>query len=235
MTELLYMTDSYLREWDAVVTGVNGIVTLDKSAFFPEGGGVPCDHGTITRSSDGGEFRVAFAKKAGNDVGLELDREGLQPGDSVHCALDWDRRYKHMRMHTAAHVISSIINRETGALITGNQIAADKTRIDFALEQLDREKFAVYIEMANEAVRRNLAVRVFFMPREEALQMPGMVKLANALPPSVADLRIVEIGDVDTQADGGPHVAATGEIGRIEIAGFENKGKNNRRMYYVLK
>lgn len=234
MTELLYMNDSYLREWESVIEKASSkFVVLGKTAFYPQGGGVPCDNGTIKRNEE--EFKVLFVKKIGDSVSLELDREGLKEGDRVHCKIDWEKRYKHMRMHTAAHILSSIINKKTGALITGNQISIDKTRIDFSLEQMDRERFKDYVRIANEEIQRDIQVRVYFMKRDDALKIPDMVKLANALPPDGDNLRIVEIGDIDTQADGGPHVATTKEIGKIEIVGFENKGKNNRRIYYTLK
>ena len=127
------------------------------------------------------------------------------------------------------------MNRETGALITGNQISPGESRIDFNLEQFDREKISDYTKAANDVVARGLEVKSYFMNREEALKMPGLVKLANALPPSVDVLRIVQIGDVDTQADGGVHVGNTREIGEIVVNKAENKGKNNRRLYFSLK
>ena len=140
-----------------------------------------------------------------------------------------------MRMHTTAHILSSVVNRETGALITGNQINPDESRVDFDLEQFDKEKMSTYIEQVNAAVGRRLEVKSFFMKREEVLKTPGLVKLANAAPPSVETLRIVQIGDVDTQADGGVHVKNTSEIGRVVGVRTENKGKKNRRLYYTVE
>ncbi len=163
-----------------------------------------------------------------------LDRPGLKAGDKVHCTIDWDRRHKLMRYHTAAHILSAIVHKETGALITGNQIAVDHARFDFDLENFDREKMAEYVKEANDAIKRNMDVKMYFLPREEAMKIPGVVKLANALPPQVQQLRIVEIGDVDTQADGGTHVRNTSEIGQIEIIKMDNKGKSNRRVYFRL-
>jgi Ser-tRNA(Ala) deacylase AlaX len=140
-----------------------------------------------------------------------------------------------MKMHTTAHILCAIVNRETGALITGNQISPGESRIDFNLEQFDREKISDYTKAANDVVARGLEVKSYFMNRDEALKMPGLVKLANALPPAVDVLRIVQIGDVDTQADGGVHVGNTREIGEIVVNKAENKGKNNRRLYFSLK
>lgn len=140
-----------------------------------------------------------------------------------------------MRMHTTAHILSSVVNRETGALITGNQISSVESRIDFSLEAFDREKFGDYVRMANEAAKSGAQVKSFFMKREEALNTPGFVKLAGALPPEVAELRIVQIGEIDTQADGGVHVKDTSEIGEIVVNRIENKGKSNRRLYFSLQ
>jgi misacylated tRNA(Ala) deacylase len=139
-----------------------------------------------------------------------------------------------MRMHTSAHLLSAIFNKQTGALITGNQIEAEKSRIDFSLENFDRERMLVYCKQANEAIAKNPPVKTYFMKREEALQIPGITKLASAAPPDVKELRIVEIEGLDLQADGGVHVKSLGEIREINPLKFENKGKNNRRLYFTI-
>ena len=140
-----------------------------------------------------------------------------------------------MRMHTTAHILSSVVHGETGALITGNQISPDESRVDFDLEQFDKEKMSSYIDAVNEVVRRGVEVSSFFMSRVEAMKMPGLVKLANAAPPSVDQLRIVKIGDVDTQADGGVHVKNTSEIRKVIGLRTENKGRKNRRLYFTVE
>jgi misacylated tRNA(Ala) deacylase len=234
MTDLLYMIDSYMQDFEATVTKVEGkIVILDKTAFYPQGGGVPDDCGKLV--FEGSTFNVRMVKKLGSDVIHELDQVGLKVGDKVHGWLDWERRYKLMRMHTAAHILSAIVNKETGALITGNNIDLDKARIDFDLETFDREKLAEYCAKANQEILKNQPITVEFMPREKALKIPAVVKLAGALPPAVKELRLVKIGDIDLQADGGPHVSNTKEVGTIEIIDTENRGKNNRRVYFKLK
>ncbi len=230
----LYLLDPYLKEFQAAVTSASGkFIVLDNTAFYPNSGGQPHDTGVIAK--DGEEYKVVYAGKFSGSISHEVDREGLKVGDSVKCAIDWQRRYILMRMHTAAHILSSIINKETGALITGNQLDVDQSRIDFSLEVLDREKIAEYVRMANNAIQRSLEIKQYFLKREEAMKIPGVVKLASALPPAIDELHIVEIGDVDLQADGGPHVANTKEVGTIELVKLENKGKNNRRIYYTLK
>ena len=234
MTELIYMTDCFAKEFDAKVTKVDGkFIVLDKTAFYPQGGGQPTDTGKLIK--DGEEYQVVFAKKKGADVSHEVDREGLQEGDTVHGVLDWDKRYVLMRMHTAAHILCEIFHKETGALITGNQLNVDKSRIDFNLENFDREKISEYVAKANEIVQKDLPIKIYTLPREEAMKLPSVTKLANVLPPAVQELRIVEIVGYDTQADGGTHVKSTKEVGEIEVVSAENKGKNNRRVYFKLK
>ncbi|MBI2137194.1 alanyl-tRNA editing protein [Candidatus Woesearchaeota archaeon] len=233
MSHAVFLEDCYVKELDAVVVSVDGVkVGLDRGIFCYQGGGQPSDRGVI--HCNGSVYNVVDVRKDGAGIISFVDREGLKQGDLVHCVLDWERRYALMRGHTAMHVLSAIVHRTTGALITGGQIEIGGCRIDFSLEDFDREKVAAYVKEANDAISRNMPVRMYFMAREEALKVPGMVKLANAVPPDVSELRIVEIGDVDRQADGGTHVANTSEVGRIEIVKIENKGKSNRRIYFRL-
>lgn len=233
MTQTIFLEDCYAKEADAMVTAAEGNkAELDKSIFCYQGGGQPSDQGKITSGSS--EFAVVDVKKENGKILHYVDKPGLKAGDAVHCVLDWERRHKLMRYHTAAHILSAIVNKRTGALITGNQIETEQARFDFNLENFDREKMQEYAKEANEAIKRNMVVKMYFLPREEAMKIPGVVKLANALPPHVDRLRIVKIGDVDTQADGGTHVGNTSEIGQIEIIRMDNKGKSNRRVYFKL-
>ncbi len=234
MTKTIFLDDCYSKELDAEVVGVEGSkVELDRSIFCYLGGGQLADNGTITRNGE--EYRVVDVRKENGKIMNYLDREGLKAGDNVHCKLDWERRYLLMRGHTAMHVLAAIVHNRTGALISGGQIELGKCRIDFSLDEFDREKVAEYIAEANEAIKRNQPVEMYFMKRDEALKIPGMVKLATAVPPQLEMLRIVEIGDIDTQADGGTHVKNTSEIGQIEVIKIENKGKNNRRIHFTLR
>jgi len=221
----------YTKEFDAVVTSADGFrIALDQTAFNPRGGGLVSDTGTL------GGSRVKEVVKEGEEIYHLLDgSDGLTLGTRVHGVLDWERRFRIMRMHTSAHILSAVVNGETGALITGNQISPDESRVDFNLDDFDRGKMSYYIDKVNEAIRRELDVKTFFMRREEALANPGFVKLANAMPPSLDELRIVQIGDVDTQADGGVHVKNTREIGRVVGVKTENKGKSNRRLYFTVE
>jgi len=231
MTRRIFWDDMYAREFDADVELVDGNrVVLDQTAFNPRGGGLVSDTGKLNG------MKVIEAVKEGDNIFHMLEAPAeLRVGDRVHGELDWERRFRIMRMHTSAHILSAVVNGETGALITGNQINPDESRVDFNLEDFDREKMSHYIDMVNEAIGRELEVKTYFMKREEALANPGFVKLANAMPPSVDVLRIVQIGDVDTQADGGVHVKNTREIGKVVGLKTENKGKSNRRLYFTVE
>ncbi|MBI5047110.1 alanyl-tRNA editing protein [Candidatus Micrarchaeota archaeon] len=234
MTKLLCLEDSYLKECDSTVLSVNGKeVVFDQTVFYPRGGGQPSDFGKIVHSNE--QFTVVNVSKKDGIVVHELDRDcSLPVGVKVHCTIDWERRYKLMRMHTAAHTLAATMHKEFNILITGNQLETDKTRFDFSMENFDREKFDLVIKKANEALQNDIELKVYTLPREEAMKIPGVVKLAVALPPSIDRLRIVEIPGIDLQADGGTHVKNTREVGQLSILKLDNKGKDNKRIYYTL-
>jgi len=236
MTKALYLDDSYLRECDATVESVNGKeVVLSQTIFYPRGGGQPSDTGRLTTAS-GSEFRVLSVVKKEGKIIHELDTQAFfAAGETVKCLIDWERRYALMRMHTAAHVLSAVMHKELGVLITGNQLEMDKTRFDFNLPEFDRTKFDDIVKKTNEVLLQDIAIKIYSLPREEAMKIPGVVKLAGALPPSISELRIVEVPGVDLQADAGTHVKSLKEVGQIEILKFENKGKDNRRIYFTLR
>lgn len=234
MTEKAYLKDSYLKECDATVTSVSEgkYVILDQTIFYPRGGGQPHDTGKIIK--DGMAYNVVYVVELSGEISHEVDRPGLTEGEKVRCVLNWQRRYKFMRSHTAAHVFASLLCEGTGALITGNQINVDKTRFDFSLDYYDRALIEQYIEKANRLFSTKIAVEWYELPREEALQIPGCIKMANAFPPDTPTLRIVEITGVDKQADGGTHVRTLGEVGEITLLKTENKGRKNRRVYFSV-
>jgi misacylated tRNA(Ala) deacylase len=234
MTNALFFVDSYLKESPATVVSVKDgkYVVLDQTIFYAKGGGQPNDTGKIIRGSE--IFNVVYVGKFSGEISHEVDRSGLQPGDNVYCVLNWERRYKLMRSHTAAHVLTALLNEGTGALITGNQLEEDHVRFDFSLEKFDKPLLEEYLGKANELFNTDVAVKWYELPREEALKIPGIVKMAEAFPPDLPVLRIVEIVGVDRQADGGTHVRNLREIGQVELLKTENKGKNNRRIYFKL-
>jgi len=234
MTKALFLVDSYLKETPAKVISVKDgkYVTLDQTIFFPKGGGQPHDTGKLIKGKE--VYNVVFVGKFSGEISHEVDQEGLKKGDEVYCVLNWDRRYKLMRSHTAAHVLASLINKGTGALITGNQLEENHVRFDFSLEKFDRELLEKYLEKANRLFGTDVPVKWYELPKEEALKIPDIVKMASAFPPNLPALRIVEIVGLDRQADGGTHVRNLREIGKIELIKTENKGKNNRRIYFKL-
>lgn len=236
MTEALYLKDSYLKEWETEIESVkDGVyVVLKETAFYPTSGGQPHDTGTIIRESDGEEFRVIYTGKFDSEVSHQVDKEGLKVGDKVKCKVDWDRRYKLMRSHTATHLLSEVIFQDLNAMVTGGQLDTEKCRMDFDIGDYDLEKVKACVDKANEIISRNLKVSVEFMPREKAEELPQFTKLAMGLPESLKEVRIVNIGDFDVQADGGTHVNNTSEIGKIEFIKCDNRGKNNRRIYYKI-
>jgi misacylated tRNA(Ala) deacylase len=234
MTELLYLKDCYMKEFDARVEDVlkEGVV-LNRTAFYPEGGGQPSDEGRLT-DADGNEYVVYAVKRIHGKVVHELGEHGLIRGMSVHGVLNWERRYRLMRMHTASHVLSGVIYKETGALITGNQLGLERSRVDFSLKEFDRERIKEFERRANEIVDQGIEVRIRELPREEAFKLPSLFRLKNVLPKFVERVRFTDLG-FDQMACGGTHVRNTREIGRIVVLKAENKGKENRRIYFTVE
>ena len=235
MTEQLYLHDSYLKEFFATITGINGgMVSLDKTAFFPAGGGQPSDTGKFFFGEK--EFSVKGVKKENGEIWHTLNSaQGLAEGSKVSAKIDFPQRYNLMRMHTSAHVLAAVIFGETGKLITGNQIGWPKSRMDFDAPHSFDSHAAMQIEKkVNSELLKNHEVSVFFLPRETALKKPELVRLKEILPPSLKEWRVVQIGSIDLQADGGTHVKNTKEIGQIRITKTENKGAQNKRIYWGL-
>jgi misacylated tRNA(Ala) deacylase len=234
MTRALYLEDSHLRECDATVVSVKDgkYVVLDQTIFYPKGGGQPWDTGKMLKGNE--VYNVVYVGKFAEEISHEVDHPGLKEGDKIRCVLNWERRYRLMRSHTAAHLFASILCVGTGALVTGNQLEQDKIRFDFSLEKFDPEILKNYVDKANELLKQDIQVKWYELPKEEALKIPGVVKMAEAFPPDIPRLRIVEIVGVDRQADGGTHVKNLKEVGQIKILKTENKGKQNRRVYFAL-
>jgi len=234
MTELLYQTDAYLKDFEAKVIAVEGnAVALDRSAFYPGGGGQPNDSGTIT--ADGKTLNVIKVRKAGSDVWHEIEGDAPAVGVTVQGALNWERRHQLMRTHTAMHILCGVIFRDYGASVTGGNMEPLKGRMDFEFESMKQE-FAREIEAKiNVEVAAARATRVKILPREEAFKIPDLIRTKiNLLPEGIAQVRTVEIVGLDLQADGGTHVANTSEVGTIKIVDYKSKGKINKRIEIAL-
>jgi misacylated tRNA(Ala) deacylase len=240
MTEELFLEDSYLREFDAKVVRLAGReVVLDRTAFYPGGGGQPPDKGVLgvgpVRAS------VVDARRGKGEASGEivhvLDNPIPDTISDLKGELDWERRYAHMRHHTALHVLSGVIWESFGAKVTGGQMRADRARMDFSFPgEWTLDVVGEIERLTNEALASARPVRVYELPREEALENPDLIRTqVNLVPERVRVIRIVEIEGLDTQADGGTHVANTREVGRMEITGHKSKGRQNKRIEFVLR
>ena len=233
MTEALYLEDSYLREFRACVSAVDEAqraVLLDRSAFYPGGGGQPCDTGTL---SFGDSLLAVRQVKRGHLHILEGD---LPPvGAEVQGALDWERRYRLMRTHSAMHILCGVIWRDYGASVTGGNMQPLRGRMDFEFERMEKELVAEIEAAINVEVESARDIRIRVLPREEAFQIPDLIRTKiNLLPAGIEQVRTVEIVGLDLQADGGTHVANTREIGALRVAEYRSKGRSNKRITLQL-
>lgn len=233
--QAVYLKDPYQKELETTIKSVKDkFVVLDETIFYPQSGGQPHDTGTII-AEDGTEYKVVYAGKFNNEISHEVDKPGLTTGEKVRCRIDWERRYKFMRYHTAAHLLSAIMKAETGAEITGNNISVEKARIDFSLPSFDRDLLAGLQEKANRKIMEEGIVETTILPREEAMKIHDVFRLRKAFDKTIQEIRIVKISGTDIQACGGTHVKDLKEIKGITIINLENKGKERKRIYFVLR
>lgn len=239
MTELLYQTDSYLRAFTATVTGLdleNHAVILDRTAFYPGGGGQPYDSGWL--KFNGGAYPLIRPRKAGEDVLHILEASAPLPtlGDEITGEIDWEKRYKLMRTHTAMHILCGVIFRDYGASVTGGDMDPLQGRMDFEFETMHKDLVASIEEAVNREAARDLPVRVAILPRAEAFSIPDLIRTKiNLLPEGIEKVRVVEIVGLDLQADGGTHVKSTSEVGHIRVVDYKSKGKINKRIYVEIE
>jgi misacylated tRNA(Ala) deacylase len=225
-TELLYLRDAHLRSFDATVTAVDGSrVALDRTAFYPTGGGQPHDTGTL------GGRPVAEVRKEADVVWHTVEGGPPAVGDVVHGEIDWDRRHALMRTHTALHVLCGVIWNEWRVPVTGGNMEPLAARMDFEFDPLP-EGFGARVEdLVNEALAADHRIEVMFLPRSEAVLDDDLIRTkVSLIPESVTEIRVVDIVGLDKQADGGTHVASTAEVGRIKVLKTESKGKGNKRI-----
>jgi len=238
MTTFLYQTDSYLKEFKALVTAVdelNRVIVLDRSAFYPGGGGQLCDTGFL--SLDDRTWEVTRVRKGA--AGVEHSLGGSHPlpasGDTLHGLINWERRYQLMRTHTALHILCGVVFRDYRAQVTGGDMEPLKGRMDFEFESLTKDLVQVIEQAVNREVNQARPIKVQILPRQQAFEIPDLIRTKiNLLPPDIQEVRVVELVGLDLQADGGTHVHNTNEVGLIKIVDYKSKGKINKRIYIEL-
>ena len=235
MTELLFHSESYVKEFQAIVTGVfDGGVVLDRTAFYTGGGGQPSDSGTLTDGDR--EYRVTGVKRSDGKLVHQIAGDLPAAGATVNGLIDWDRRYLLMRTHTALHILCGVVWRDYGALVTGGDMKPGEGRMDFEFENFSVE-FVDELEIkVNAEVAADRDIHVNNLTRAEADQVPDLIRTKiNLLPPNIQKIRTIDIHGLDLQADGGTHVANTREVGVIKVVGHESKGRINKRIRIALK
>jgi misacylated tRNA(Ala) deacylase len=241
-TQLLFLHDAYAPSVDSVVVGVDAggddagatRVCLDRTVFYPTGGGQPHDAGVL--SWDGGEARVTGVRKEGGDVWHTLEGAVPAVGDAVHGEIDWDRRHQLMRTHTALHVLCGVIWTEWGVPVTGGNMEPLAARMDFELDPTPEGFGARVEELVAAEIAADRPIEVSFIPRSAAVLDEALIRTKVSLvPESVAEIRVVDIVGLDKQADGGTHVRSTGEVGRVRVVKTESKGKGNKRVRIAVE
>ncbi len=234
-TTLLYQTDSYIKQFSAQVMSVDPAthsVFLDQTAFYPGGGGQPADRGVIR--VDDQDYPVKRSQKTPEGIAHQIEGEAPLPtlGSRVTGILDWERRYQLMRTHTAMHILCGVVFRDFGALVTGGDMEPLHGRMDFEFETLQKELIQIIEASVNAEVLNNRPIKVAILPREQAFQIPDLIRTKiNLLPEGITEVRTIEIEGLDLQADGGTHVNNTSEVGSMKIVDYKSKGKINKRIY----
>ena len=239
MTELLFQTDSYLKIFETAISAIdqeNHALLLERTAFYPGGGGQPSDTGVL--DFEGLAYKISKVKKAGLEIPHFVDKEQElpSPGSLVTGLIDWQRRYALMRTHTALHILCGVVFRDYGALVTGGNMEPLKGRMDFEFETMHKELVQEIEFSVNQEVSNARDVFIEILPREEAFQIPDLIRTKiNLLPPGIREVRVVEIKGLDLQADGGTHVKNTAEVGKIRVSDYKSKGKINKRIYIEVE
>lgn len=235
MAELLFLNNSYLRDFEAtVVESRPGEVQLDRTAFYPGGGGQPCDIGELRAGES--KWAVSTIRREGEAIWHVVQEPAPATGTNVRGLLDWTRRYQLMRTHTAMHILCGVIWRDYGASVTGGNMEPLRGRMDFEFERMQQELVREIEDRVNREVEAARPVRVAILPRQEAFRIPDLIRTKiNLLPESITQVRVVEIVGLDLQADGGTHVASTSEVGPLRILEYRSKGAINKRIVLGLQ
>jgi misacylated tRNA(Ala) deacylase len=240
--EQLAYSDAYARSVSATVRdvelGAAPLIVLDRTVFYPGGGGQPSDRGLLLRGTDGRTWTVRGARKAGSEIAHELEPDEGDPpsvGDVLQVDLDWARRLALMRTHTALHALCGVVWRDHGAQVTGGNMEPGSGRMDFEFESISGDLVDSIEAAVNEELAAQREVRVAVLPRAEAFAIPDLIRTkVNLLPEGIEQIRTIEIVGLDLQADGGTHVANTREVGQIRVTGYESKGRINKRIRIEL-
>lgn len=236
MTKILYTDNMQQTEFFAQVVSIEEdfYLELDQTVFYPKSGGVDNDLGLIERLVDNQTFKVVMVEKKGSKILHQINETGLEIGDKIKGTIDWPRRLELMRYHTAAHVLSGVFFKEGNVKVTGNDLIIGQGRIDFNFPDFDRLSIEKFVSRANELIQQDFPIETYYIRREDLDGDPSLTKLVKGLPNSIKKVRIVDIKGFDKQPDGGCHVSHLNLIGKIKISKIKNKGKNNRRLYFVL-
>ncbi len=234
MTEQIYNSDAYIKELDSKIIEVNeDHIVLDKTIFFPGGGGQPNDLGSIF--VDNQELKIEKVSWKDGKIAHFINDNDLKVGDLIKSKIDWERRFKLMRTHTALHILCGVIWRDYQAAVTGGNMEPLKGRMDFEFPSLSAELTEEIEKKVNVEVQEDRKITVDFLPREEAFQIPDLIRTkVNLLPESLKIIRTINIHGLDLQADGGTHVSSTLKVGKIKITGHESKGKINKRIRIAI-
>jgi len=233
-TEKIYETDAYVRDFEAVVLAADGQrVILDRTAFYPGGGGQPCDKGGLIHH--GVVRAVSDVRRRDGGLWHTLMGPPIPEGSTILGHIDWRRRYALMRTHTALHMLSAVVFKDYGKQVTGGDMQPLSGRLDFDMEHLDLALANAIEKRLNDEVAAARPVKIAILPREEAFKIPDLIRTKiNLLPPGIQSVRTVEIAGLDLQADGGTHVANTREVGPVKLVGYESKGRRNKRLRIEL-
>jgi len=241
--EQLCYRDAYARTVEARVRGIEAgeppLIVLDRTVFYPGGGGQPADRGLLLRADDGRTWTVRAARKIGGEIGHELEPSDGEPpaeGDMLRVDIDWARRFELMRTHTALHALCGVVWRDYGAQVTGGNMEPGSGRMDFEFERMSGDLVGEIEAKVNAELAAGREIRVAVLPRDEAFAIPDLIRTKiNLLPPGIEEVRTIEIVGLDLQADGGTHVSNTSEVGRIRVTGYESKGRINKRVRIALE
>lgn len=237
MTDVVCYRDAYAKAVETRVRAVEGeaspLVVLDRTVFYPGGGGQPSDTGLLLRAADGRTWTVTGVKRFGGELVHELE-SGVEPpsvDDVLVAEVEWARRYQLMRTHTALHALCGVVWRDHGALVTGGNVEPGKGRMDFEFESMSGDLVDSIEATVNEELAKGRPIHVKVLPRDEAFAIPDLIRTkVNLLPEGIAEIRVIDIEGLDLQADGGTHVHNTLEVGRIRVTGYESKGRINKRI-----